>query len=116
MSYNKIMKIVDTYYKLKTFNPEEIKNENLREELLNTPVFTFYDGFVDHTDVIQNVLEDPQNYKLNTLEDTLSQICMYKHFDEISTNKKTTEIKGFKKEDNKDIKIIGVNDETDNKE
>lgn len=110
MSYNKIMKIVDTYYKLKTFNPEEIKNENLREELLNTQIYTFYDGFVEHEETLQCVLEEPSNYKLDVLENALNEIAMYKHFDEVSSNKKTTEIKGFKKED---IKIVGVNDETD---
>lgn len=120
MSYNKIMRIVDAYYKLKTFNPEEIKNENLREELLNLNIDIYYDGFREHENTIKQVLENPEYYRLETLENVLNQIGMYKHFDEVSSAKKTTEfteIKGFKQEEkeDEDITIIGVNDEAKHK-
>lgn len=119
MSYNKIIRTVNAYYKLKTFNPElDIKNENLREELLNLNIGIYYDGFREHENTIKQVLENPEYYRLETLEAVLNQIDMYKHFDEVSSSKKTTEIKGFKqeeKEETEHLTIIGVNDEPKHK-
>ena len=88
MFYSKTMRAIDAYYKLKTFNAEkEIKNNGLRHELLNKQIFIYSDGYTDHYSAVEQIIEDPQLFKLKILEKAIKYIEEYKHFDNIVADK-----------------------------
>lgn len=110
MFYNKTMRAIDAYYKLRVFNADkEIKNSGLREELLNKEIYTWSDGLRDHYAKVSQIIDDPQLFELNILEKALKYIKEYKHLDNIIKSKYLDNVV------ESDITIIGVNDDTKRK-
>lgn len=96
MNYNKTIRTIDAYYKLKNFNAKEtIKNSGLRNKLLEEQVANYYDGFEHHYATFDDVCKDPTLFKLSILEECADLIEMYKEFDEAANSKPSIKGIGF---------------------
>lgn len=89
MTEKKTIELINLFYRIKSFKPNEIKNKGLRLELLDKQIVGYdeADPFFAKPIFVRTVIEHPENYKLRHYRCVTKLIDRYKELDIIIKDK-----------------------------